>query len=120
MMDEQLTVNLAAGIIVATVRGEPTEDLLRRCQDQILTLAHASGCTRVLYDALAMQPPPVDVPWSQQALDERVQGVRLRRAVVVPSTRLAYLARLAFGDGDYRVFYDDRSAAMAWLQRNDS
>jgi hypothetical protein len=33
----------------------------------------------------------------------------------VPDTKLAYLARLAFGDGDYRVFYDDRAAAVRWL-----
>jgi heptosyltransferase-2 len=30
-------------------------------------------------------------------------------------TKLAYLARLAFGEGDYRVFYDDVEAARAWL-----
>jgi len=29
--------------------------------------------------------------------------------------RLAYLARLAFGEGEYRVFYNDIVAAVKWL-----
>ena len=29
---------------------------------------------------------------------------RRRRAILVPNSRLAYLARLAFGEGEYRVF----------------
>jgi hypothetical protein len=69
----------------------------------------------VLYDALEMTPPPVDVPWAQRELDAQLGGVRLRRAIVVPDSKLAFLARLAFGDGDYRVFYDDRVAAVRWL-----
>ena len=28
---------------------------------------------------------------------------------------LAYLARLAFGEGDYRVFYNDIVGAVLWL-----
>jgi hypothetical protein len=38
---------------------------------------------------------------------------------VVPNTRLAYLARLAFGEGDYRVFYSDMTAAILWLEQSD-
>lgn len=33
----------------------------------------------------------------------------------MPNSRLAYLARLAFGEGDYRVFYNDIVAAAKWL-----
>ncbi len=53
-----------------------------------------------------MEAPPVDVPWAQRALDEKLGPTKLRRAIVVPNSRLAYLARLAFGEGDYRVFYE--------------
>ena len=42
--------------------------------------------------------------------------VSLRRAIVVPNTRVAYLARIAFGEGDYRVFYNDFLAAIRWLE----
>ncbi len=57
----------------------------------------------------------MEVPWSQRKLDENLGGIRLKRAIVVPNSRLAYLARLAFGEGDYRVFYNDMTAAVKWL-----
>ena len=65
-----------------------------------------------------MDAPDVDVPWVQRELDESLGDVRLRRAIVVPNTRLAYLARLAFGEGDYRVFYNDMIAAAKWLSED--
>jgi hypothetical protein len=36
-------------------------------------------------------------------------------AIVVPNTAIAYLARLAFGEANHRVFYNDMSAAVLWL-----
>jgi hypothetical protein len=105
-------------VVVARLRGEPTEDLLRSTHEQVVRLAAETG-GRVLYDALEMTPPPVDVPWSQRRLDDQPGAMRLKRAIVVPDTKLAYLARLAFGDGDYRVFYDDRAAAVRWLTDAD-
>jgi len=107
-----LWVGLVGDLVIARVRGEPTAELLRACQDRVLAL----GSGKVLYDTLEMLPPPVDVPWAQRELDASLgDAVRLRRAIVVPNTRLAYLARLAFGEGDYRVFYDDIVAAVQWL-----
>ena len=76
---------------------------------------HVDGRGKVLYDTLEMEPPPVDVPWSQRELDAGLGPVKLRRAIVVPNAKLAYLARLAFGEGDYRVFYSDMIAAVKWL-----
>jgi hypothetical protein len=110
-----LWVELSGEIIIARVRGEPTVELLAECQAQVIQLATDAGRTRVLYDVLEMNPPPVDVPWSQRALDEKLGDLKLRRAIVVPNAKLAYLARLAFGEGDYRVFYNDIAAAVAWL-----
>jgi len=55
------------------------------------------------------------VPLAQQELDQALGSIRLRRAIVVPNSRLAYLARLAFGEGEYRVFYNDIVAAVKWL-----
>ena len=65
-----------------------------------------------------MESPVVDVPLEQRRLDETLSGLHLRRAIVVPNTRLAYLARLAFGEGDYRVFYSDMTAAITWLSQS--
>ena len=64
------------------------------------------------------RPNTVDVPWAQRALDEKLGAVKLQRAIVVPNSRLAYLARIAFGEGDYRVFYNDRVAAIKWLSNH--
>jgi hypothetical protein len=43
----------------------------------------------------------------------------VRTAILVPDTRLAYLARIAFGlvgEERYRVFYNDFAGALKWLQ----
>jgi stage II sporulation SpoAA-like protein len=110
-----LWVELSGDLIIARVRGEPTVELLQECQAQVVQLARDAGRARVLYDALEMHPPNVDVTWSQRALDEALGDLKLRRAIVVPTSKLAYLARLAFGEGDYRVFYNDIAAAVKWL-----
>lgn len=108
-------VELVGDLVVARVRGEPTEQLLRDTQEKVLFLVRDAGRGKVLYDTLEMTPPPVDVPWAQRELDEKLGQIKLKRAIVVPNSRLAYLARLAFGEGDYRVFYNDMVAAIKWL-----
>ena len=115
----QVAVNLVDRLIVARVRGCPTEAVLQECQAEVLSLVRESGVRKVLYDALEMEPPPVSIPWVQRALDEQLVDIKLRRAIVVPNTKLAFLARLAFGDGDYRVFYEDKAAAMEWLSEEN-
>jgi hypothetical protein len=50
-----------------------------------------------------------------EVVDEQLGPIQLRRALVVPNSKLAFLARIAFGEGDYRVFYNDRVAAVKWL-----
>jgi hypothetical protein len=114
-MAGHLWVELVGDLIVARVRGQPTEKLLRDCHDQVLFLVKDAGRGKVLYDTLEMEAPPVDVPWSQRELDQGLGPIKLRRAIVVPNSKLAYLARLAFGEGDYRVFYNDMIGAVKWL-----
>ena len=111
----QLWIEPVGELIIARIRGEPSAELLRECQDQVLLLVQEARRGKVLYDALEMEPPPVDVPWAQRALDEALGPIALRRAIVVPNAKLAYLARLAFGEGDYRVFYNDMVEAVRWL-----
>lgn len=113
--DGQLWVEPVGDLIIARIRGVPTEELLRECQERVIALARESQRNRILYDALEMDAPVVDVALSQRKLDEAAGDLALRRAIVVPNTKLAYLARLAFGEGDYRVFYSDMTAAIRWL-----
>jgi hypothetical protein len=114
-MPAQLRIEVVGAIIVARIRGQPTEALLRDCQQRVIELASEAGTRKVLYDALEIEPPSVDVVLSQQALDAELGPLKLRRSIVVPDTRLAYLARLAFGSGEHRVFYNDLDAAIRWL-----
>jgi hypothetical protein len=113
----QVWVEMSGALIVARIRGVPTEDLLRECQNRVVQLARDTGRGRVLYDALELELPTVDPALIQQKLESELDpAISLRRAIVVPNTRVAYLARLAFGEGDYRVFYNDISAAIHWLE----
>lgn len=114
-MQGQLWVERAGDIVLARVRGEPSAALLKECQEKVLFLVRDAEKGKVLYDTLEMEPPPVDVPLAQQELDQALGATKLRRAIVVPNSRLAYLARLAFGEGEYRVFYNDIVSAVTWL-----
>lgn len=103
------------GVLIARMRGEPDQKLLQDCQSRILELVKDTRQGLILHDCLEMETPQVEVPVSQWKLDQEIGSIHLKRAVVVPNTRLAYLARLAFGEGDVRVFYNDMAAALSWL-----
>lgn len=118
-MSEQLWVEAVGGLIIARLRGEPTEALLRACQENVLHLVREQGLGKVLYDVLEMTPPPAQLTFVQREMD-LLHDHRLRRAIVVPDSKLAFLARMAFGEGDYQVFYNDMEAAITWLNTEAS
>jgi hypothetical protein len=111
----QLWIEPVGDLIVVRVRGVPTEALLREAHERVVALLKDTAIGRILYDGLEMEAPPVEVPISQWKLDRELGQLTLKRAIVVPNTRLAYLARLAFGESESRVFYNDLSAAVRWL-----
>jgi hypothetical protein len=111
-----LEVRVSGDLVLVEQRGEMDEATLRLCQQRVLELAAETGLRRVLYDAREMIAPPAWLTLKQQELDDQPDAMLLRRAIVVPGTKIAYLARIAFGEGDYRVFYDDIDAARAWLR----
>lgn len=114
---QQLWIEPVGGIIVARIRGALTEALLRECQDRVVALARDTRLTKVLYDTLELEAPGIDLVLLQQKMVEsELESINLRRAFLVQNTRVAYLARLGFGEGDHRVFYNDLAAALSWLQ----
>lgn len=117
-MDQtQLWVEPVGGLILARIRGTPSEDVLRECQARVLRLVQDTKQARILYDALEMELPSVEPALVQQKLESELDlSVHFRKAIVVPNTRIAFLARLAFGEGDYRVFYSDIAGAIKWLE----
>jgi hypothetical protein len=122
MEQQKLWVEPVGDIIVARIRGLCTEDLLKECQQRVLDLAQDTRQVKVLYDALEMDVPSLEMALAQQALEtdawQRFGPLPLRRAILVSNTRVAYLSRIAFGElgeGTYRVFYNDLAGAMRWL-----
>lgn len=117
---QQLWIESVGGIIVARMRGELSDAMMLETHQRVLSLATQTGQTRIIYDALELLAPSIDLVVRQQELVEsELASMTLRRALVVPNTRLAYLARLAFGEGEHRVFYNDLAAAFNWLQEPD-
>jgi hypothetical protein len=122
-----LWVEPVGSVIVARLRGRPTAEMLRECEQRVFDLARDTQQVRVLYDALELEPPEIELVLLQQRLDTDKQAslhaASLRTAILVPNTRIAYLARIAFGhagEGNYRVFYNDFGAALQWLESPDA
>lgn len=123
MQNTQLWIEPLGRIIVARLRGKLTERVLEETHDRVVQLLQDTGYTRILYDGLEIESPNVEHALMQEKLDKETSqlfdGRPLRKAVLVPNTRLAYFARIAFGqfgEGEYRVFYNDLSQALHWLE----
>jgi hypothetical protein len=122
-MNEQLWVEPVGEIVVARLRGRCDVEMLKEVQKRVFELAKDTHHVKVLYDALEMEEPTVDMALLQQKMDaeawEQLGPIPLQRAILVPNTRIAYLARIAFGqfgEGAYRVFYNDMAQAILWLE----
>jgi len=125
MRNERIWVELVGSVIVARVRGAPTAEMLQECEQRVLELARDTDQVRVLYDALELEAPEMELVLLQQRLDSQKKvnlgATLLRTAILVPNTRIAYLSRIAFGhvgEGSYRVFYNDYGAALKWLEES--
>lgn len=110
-----LWVEQAGDIIVARVRGKMTVELLRERSKRILQIAHDTGCRKLLLDDLELDPISQEAVALQQSLNEPLDALNFCIAVLVPNSRLAYLARVQFHGNNHRVFYNDMTAAVLWL-----
>jgi hypothetical protein len=116
----RLWVEPVGNIIVARVRGKPTAELIRECQRRVIALRNDTLCSRIMYDALELERPPIEIVLTQQALTDDLKDHGVKIAIVVPNTAIAYLARLAFGEANHRVFYNDISMAVLWLSDRET
>lgn len=123
MRNEQVRVERVGTVIVARVRGRATAEMLRDCERRVLELARDTQQVRVLYDGLELEPPEMELVLLQKQLDaekkSNLGSASLHTAILVANTRVAYLARIAFGhagEANYRVFYSDLAAALKWLE----
>src|SRR5688500_530085 len=114
MQDQRIWVEPVGSVIVARLRGKPTADMLRECEARVLELSRDTNQVRVLYDALELEAPEMDLVLLQKQLDSdrhsTLAAASLRTAILVPNTKIAYLSRIAFGhagEANYRVFYND-------------
>lgn len=112
---DQLWVEPVGGIIIARIRGVATAKLIQDCHKRIVDLQSETGCKQVLYDALELERPPIEIVLAQQGLTDALKQTDVKVAIVVPNTGIAYLSRLAFGEANHRVFYNDIAAAISWL-----
>lgn len=112
----QLSVVLVNNIIHASLAGIISEQLILERHFRVLGLIAESGCKAVLYNIMDLEPPSLDLVELQHKLNTELHKNDVKLAVVVPGSRLAYLARLAFGDMNYRVFYGNVNDALQWLQ----
>jgi hypothetical protein len=127
MLNEQLWIEAAGNIIVARVRG-----IIQRDHDRGLTPARnpVASSYRIRASALRcleMEAPDARFALLQEELDREEKNLfgdrSVRKAILVSDTRLAYLARIAFGhfgEGAYCVFYNDLGQALRWLEEPGS
>ena len=127
MHQQQLWVEPVGSLILARLRGVLSPEMLQECQQRVLALARESNQLRVLYDCLELTAPEMDLVLLQQRLETEKRAVLgavpLRTAILVPNTRIAFLARISFGqfgEAHYRVFYNDMTRAVKWLEEPDA
>jgi hypothetical protein len=114
---DQVWVELVGTIIIARLRGSVTEEMLNERHDRVCQIRQDTGCTRLLLDDLEMNAPSYDAIEAQQVLNTELAALNFHIAVVVPNSRMAYLARLQFGEKNHKVFYNDLAEAILWLNR---
>ena len=115
-MNEAFLCEALGSLVLVRLLRSPTERVLEECQICMLEAMRDTGSKAVLYDLTEMEPAPINVLLYQRVLNEHLESLHLKRAIVVPNAEIAHLARLAFGGSEYRVFYDDLQSAKDYLR----
>jgi hypothetical protein len=112
---DKVWVELVGKIIIARINGEVTSDAFSVRHERILQIEQDTGCKKLLLDDLQMGGPAYAEMEGQRALTSEWDAIGFKIAIVVPNSRMAYLARLQFNGDNHKVFYNDMVEALAWL-----
>lgn len=108
-------VELSGELVVCRLRGVLSAEDIELARQQVLLLLQETDRKRVLYDTLEMTAPDLGLIEAQRGVSGELRAKGAKIAILVPNTKIAYLSRLAFGEGDYRVVYGDLAEAVRWL-----
>lgn len=111
-MQGQLWVGLVGKIIVVRARGLSSVESVHERHARILQLAEENGVKNVMFDFLEAEAPTFEVRSAQQKLNVELKTLGFRVAVVVPDSRLAYFGRIAFGDDNHRIVYENNPSSL--------
>lgn len=113
---DKLSAEVVTGVVFIAAVGALSESILVQRHDLMLQQTEATGVKNVLFDVRGAQPPSEVARDLQQRLNPQFSALGLKLAVVVSSTRMAFLARQTFFGLCHRVFYDDVEVAASWLR----
>ena len=91
-------LSIEQDVIVTELQWSTDQGFIARVSSTVNEFDREKWSPSGVIHARHMTAPAVDVALAQRKLDEQCVG-ELRRAVVVPNTRLGHLAGLAFGHG---------------------
>jgi hypothetical protein len=112
-----VSVHQEGRIIHAIYSGPMTLELVREGERQIEGILEGIDKPMILYNTLAMDPPPIRLAIEMKAFDERIRPRVTRSATAVRDAATAFMAKLAFAlSREHKVFYDDLRAAYDWLE----
>lgn len=116
---DKLSVEVETDVVFIRVVGALSESITVQRHDLMLQQTEATGVKNVLFDVRAAQPPGEEARCLQQRLNLQFSTLGLKLAVVVSSTRMAFLARQTYFGLCHRVVYDDVQVAASWLRGLD-
>lgn len=120
-MQGQFWIDSVGQIIIVRAKGKTSVTAVRERHARIIQLSQKTGCKKILFDFLEAEAPSYEVKAIQQQLNIELKALNFRIAIVVPNFLLAYHGRIAFGDDNHRIVYEDLTEAVSWLNtENDA
>lgn len=118
VLGDKLELAIIGDVIRARMRGDVTEEMLQQRHQQFLHISEETGSKKLLLNDMEMGAFSYPLLKAQRVLTTELDDLHFRIAVVVPDSRLAYLARIQFGGKSHKALYTDMAAAFQWLHES--